>query len=104
MKYLRSIQDKNGVFYQVFHFFEAGRGVLYEIRTNGNVRVGSAQYSPGNTSLDGCGIITKWQRRGIASALYDLIQEEQNIELRPSNHCTTMGKAFWKARLEEACE
>jgi hypothetical protein len=99
MKFLKPIEDSEGVFYSVYHSNADGRDI-YEVRTSANVRVGGAYYTAGNSCLDGCGILTKWQRRGIASCLYGIIEEHQNIELSPSAALTAMGKAFWEQRLK----
>lgn len=39
-----------------------------------------------------------WRRRGIATALYDLIERVHNITLRPSHILLPDGEAFWCAR------
>lgn len=39
-----------------------------------------------------------YRRRGIASALYDLIEQTRGIELRPSHLLLADGELFWLAR------
>ena len=46
-----------------------------------------------NVFVDG-----EFRRRGIASALYDLIEHLHGIELRPSHLLLTDGELFWLAR------
>lgn len=41
-----------------------------------------------------------FQRKGLASFLYDYIENDNKIKLKPSNYLLDDGKAFWKARLK----
>jgi hypothetical protein len=43
----------------------------------------------------------KYKRRGLATYIYDYIEKEQNIKLRPSPVLFDEGKLFWKARLKK---
>jgi hypothetical protein len=38
------------------------------------------------------------RRRGIASALYDAIEEDQRLKLVPNHRRLSDGKAFWRSR------
>lgn len=40
----------------------------------------------------------KYKRKGLANLIYDYIEEDQKIKLKPSSTLLSDGKAFWKAR------
>lgn len=41
-----------------------------------------------------------YQRKGLATYLYDYIEQDNNVKLKPSNYLLDDGKAFWKNRLK----
>jgi hypothetical protein len=43
---------------------------------------------------------SKYQRKGLATFLYDYIEKDNNVMLKPSNYLLDDGKAFWKNRLK----
>lgn len=62
-------------------------------------RVGYAKLSGDGRSIMDVVIAPAWQRQGIASALYDFIERDRKITLRPSPLSqSAAGKAFWAAR------
>lgn len=74
----------------------------------GTEKVGYAKLSGDGRSVMDVVIVPAWQRRGIASALYDVIEQDRGIPLRPSPMSQSpAGKAFWRTRstrLREAFE
>jgi hypothetical protein len=40
----------------------------------------------------------EFQRKGVGTFLYNYIEKDRKIKLRPSNNVSSDGKAFWKAR------
>ena len=46
-------------------------------------------------------IIKSYQRKGLASLLYDYIEKDLKIKLKISNSPSKDAKAFWKARLKK---
>ena len=64
-----------------------------------NQKVGYAKLSGDGKSVMDVVIAQEFQRQGIASALYDFIERDQHITLRPSPMWQSpQGKAFWAAR------
>lgn len=62
-------------------------------------RVGYAKLSRDGRSVMDVVIAPAWQRQGLASALYDYIEQDRQITLRPSPLSqSAAGKAFWSAR------
>lgn len=62
-------------------------------------KVGYAKLSGDGKSVMDVNIAPIFQRQGIASALYDFIERDQRITLRPSPMWqSAAGKAFWAAR------
>ena len=62
-------------------------------------RVGYAKLSSDGQSIMDVVISPAWQRKGIATALYDFIERDLQLKLRPSTmYQTPDGKAFWAAR------
>jgi hypothetical protein len=62
-------------------------------------KVGYAKLSGDGKSVMDVVIAQEFQRQGIASALYDFIERDQHITLRPSPMWQSpQGKAFWAAR------
>jgi len=96
MKFIATIRDTNGTYYSVFHTCCEGRH-LYHCRTNSNLCVSRISYQEGDFSVSSW-VAVKHRRRGIATAMYDLIEEDRNIELLPSRHLTTEGNYFWVNR------
>lgn len=65
----------------------------------GAEKVGYAKLSGDGRSVMDVTITPRWQRQGIAAALYDFIEQHRKMTLRPSPMSQTpAGKAFWAAR------
>jgi ribosomal protein S18 acetylase RimI-like enzyme len=48
----------------------------------------------------GVRVLPDWQRRGIATQLYNYAEKLLGVKLKPSSSQTDDGKAFWQARLQ----
>ena len=78
-----------------------GSGISFRIVRNGRV-IGSAVLFMDDASsgyVDEIWIEQSWRRLGIATAVYDHI-ENNGISLRPSEHMTGEGLMFWENRLK----
>lgn len=65
----------------------------------GTEKVGYAKLSGDGRSVMDVVIAPAWQRQGIASALYDVIEQDRGLTLRPSPMSQSdAGKAFWRKR------
>lgn len=71
----------------------------YKIWLN-NELIGDAQYILGKDYISLVYIIPKYQRKGLATFLYDYIEQDQGIILR-SDASTRSAKAFWANRLKQ---
>lgn len=96
MKFYTELCDKVGIYYSVYHTVCDGRH-LYHVRTSSNTCVARVSYQEGDKSVSSW-VAEKKRRRHIASALYDIIEEHQNIELQPSKRLTPDGIEFWSKR------
>lgn len=67
----------------------------------GNKRVGIAYFLPDQKFVEDINIIPSFRRKGVASLLYDYIEEDQKIKLKPSNCLLDDGEEFWKNRLKK---
>lgn len=68
----------------------------------GTEKIGYAKLSSDGRSVMDVYITPLWQRQGIASALYDFIERDRAITLRPSPMSQSVaGKAFWTSRLAQ---
>lgn len=81
--------------------------IIYRLYNKYNRFIGSArvyfneiddQKNIGNAHVQ---IIKSYQRKGLATLLYDFIEKDLKIKLRVSNSPSKDAKAFWKARLKQ---
>jgi len=75
------------------------RGWIVEAFADGNV-IGSSKirkdgFSGFGSSLE---VVPEWQRRGVATAMYDAVEEQLGFQLRPRFVHSEEGSAFWKNR------
>jgi len=80
--------------------------ILYVLYNKYNRYLGSAHVyfneiddiqNVGNAHIQ---IIEAYQRKGLATLLYDFIEKDLKIKLRPSSSPSKNAKAFWKSRLK----
>lgn len=91
------ITDKTGSFYTVRRKAFDG-GAIYYVH-DGAERVARARLLAGKGCISELGVHRDYQRRGIASALYVLIESELGHPLRPFRIRSKAGRAFWTARV-----
>lgn len=92
-----TITDKHGTSYDVVSRF-IHLEVEYRVYHNG--RCIALAELPHQNARYCSNVFTDrlWRRRGIASALYDLIERVHGITLRPSHILLSDGELFWLAR------
>lgn len=73
--------------------------ILYRILDRNRKVLGQARYDPKRKVVDDIAIY-EMKRQGLATYLYDYIESDQKIILRPSETLLDDGEAFWKARLK----
>jgi hypothetical protein len=70
--------------------------ILYRIIGDNRI-LGQARYDPKQKVVDDI-TVYECKRQGLATYLYDYIEADQKIILKPSEELLDGGKAFWKAR------
>lgn len=63
--------------------------------------IGSAWYKKKTNSIDSIEIDEDFRRKGLATFLYNYIENDLNIKLQPDKVQTQDGKVFWKSRLKK---
>jgi predicted nucleotidyltransferase len=82
-----------------------GRNIMYEaliyddIDTDDLIHVGYAEFNPDKIWIDNVEVDKPFKRKGVATFLYNYIEKDQNVKLKPSDSLFPEGKAFWKNRL-----
>lgn len=72
---------------------------IKSVRNIGQDRtIGQARYDPKLKVIDDISIDEKYRRQGLATYLYDYIEQDQKVKLKPSDYLLEPGKEFWKAR------
>lgn len=74
-----------------------GFGVIYEVFLNKKL-IGHAEIDKGDKNITVVDINNNFQRKGVATYLYDYIEKDLGRKLKPSNTLLPDGEAFWKAR------
>ena len=69
----------------------------YQILLNGKI-IGKAQIKKNNNYISWIEIYKNFQRKGLSTYLYDYIEKDLEIKLRPSINQLDEGKEFWKSR------
>lgn len=75
--------------------------IVYRVYYNNNV-IAHLVLDRNKNHITTVTINDKFKRKGLASFLYDYIENTQNIKLKPSSILLPDGKAFWKNRLKNA--
>lgn len=84
-----------------------GNNIMYEaliyddIDTDELIHVGYAEFNPDKIWIDNVEIDKLFKRKGVATYLYDYIEKDQNVKLKPSNSLFPAGKKFWINRLKQ---
>ena len=98
---MRTIVDKSGTEYAVDAKLDAGT-ILYTVHAD-DVTVARAVLHPMRGAVTEILVYRETdRRRGIASALYDLIEQDLRRPLRPSRIRSKAGRAFWASRCPPA--
>lgn len=75
---------------------------IFELNiTNFSKLIGLAIYDKEENHINNVYIHSNFRRKGLATYLYDYIEQDQNIKLKPNNKQLTAGKAFWANRLNK---
>lgn len=61
--------------------------------------IGIVGYLPQDKVVIGIVIDDPYRRKGLATYVYDYIEKDQNVKIKPSQTLSYDGKAFWKNRL-----
>ena len=69
----------------------------YQILLNGKI-IGKAQIKKNKNYISWIEIYKNFQRKGLSTYLYDYIEKDLEIKLRPSINQLDEGKEFWKSR------
>lgn len=91
-----TIADRRGRTYEVTidHYVER----QYFVRLDGGPIVATAMLSPCLAHVADVRVDHEYRRRGIATALYDFIEQTRGIRLRPDTLQTSDGEALWAYR------
>lgn len=63
-------------------------------------RIGYAEIVKGQNTVDDISIKKPYQRKGLSTFLYNYIEKDLNIKLKPSEYLDPDGKKFWENRLK----
>ncbi len=63
-----------------------------------NKLIAKAIYDDSTKQVELVRTLTEFQRKGVATLLYDYIEKDQKLKLKPSGYLLPDGKAFWKSR------
>lgn len=105
------ITDKHGTSYLVTHSVRGNEngeikhqfkihepGTEIKEAWNGQNTIGHADVSFGKNRIMSVGVENDYQRKGLASALYDHIENKIGTTLRPNEAQTEDGQALWASR------
>lgn len=103
LKIKKIIPDKlTKIDYPEFNDFYVDKGdIAYLVEDLNHNNLGFAIYQMPNKSIRGVSILENYQRQGIASFLYDYIEKDLHIRLRPSSILLSDGEAFWENRMKK---
>lgn len=71
----------------------------YNVYLNGK-RIGYAEIVKGQNTVDNIEVFKPYQRKGLTTFLYDHIENDLKIKLKPSEYLDPDGKKFWENRLK----
>jgi hypothetical protein len=71
----------------------------YNVYLNGK-RIGYAEIVKGQNIVDDINVLKPYQRKGLSTYLYDYIEYDLKIKLKPSVYLDPDGKKFWESRLK----
>jgi GNAT superfamily N-acetyltransferase len=96
---MHTIFDTAGTQYAVARKRLDDRSVVYTVHAGEELELVARAVLDGTRgSVSDVLVWPAWRRRGIATALYRLIEWERGEVLRPSRIRSRLGKAFWTSR------
>lgn len=90
VKIKKQICPDGKILYTIHYYDEEGWGCI-----------GVALYDPKLQSIENVDIDKYFRSKGLGTYLYDYIEADQNIKLKPYHFQSPQGKAFWKNRLRK---
>jgi len=66
-----------------------------------NENIGIFKYSKTSKSVEFAWVSSDFQRKGLGTFVYNYIEKDLKIKLKPSKSVSPKGKAFWKNRLKQ---
>lgn len=88
--------------YEIFRFGDSGDRLEYRVRDRGSKEwLATAFAEPDEEYVRSVRVIDSHRRRGIATLLYDTIESDQDITLRPDPRPGSLNpemRAFWRKR------
>jgi GNAT superfamily N-acetyltransferase len=96
---MHTIFDTHGTVYAVAHRRLDDQAVVYTVHAGDHLELmARAVFDVARSSVSEIVVWPGWHRRGLAAALYRLIEWEQGQALRPSQARSVKGRAFWASR------
>jgi GNAT superfamily N-acetyltransferase len=96
---MHAIFDNHGTAYAVAHRRLDEQAVVYTVHAGDHLElVARAVFDVAGSSVSEMLVWPGWHRRGVAAALYRLIEWEHGQALRPSRARRFVGQAFWASR------
>jgi GNAT superfamily N-acetyltransferase len=93
---MHTIFDKDGTAYAVAHRWLDEEAVVYTVHAGDHLElVARAVLDMARGRVSEVLVWPGWRRRGVAAALYQLIECEHGKALRPSPICSVAGRPFW---------
>lgn len=83
------------------HYNDDGsKSFWYEIYSDQKL-IGAATITKNKNYIDSISINPYFRRKGLATHIYNYIENDQNIKLKPSYLLLSDGEKFWKNRLKK---
>lgn len=75
--------------------------IVYKIKHGGKF-IAEVHVNLKHNFIDDIFMDPVYQRQGLGTFIYDYIEKDQNIKLKPSEYLSSKGEAFWKTRLRKS--
>ena len=103
---IKSVKRKNPTDHEILKKIKIqkipdGHHIRYKLFHN-NDHIGDVWYDFHRGFVTSVEIDWELQRKGIITHVYNYIEKDQKIKLKPSTELTDAGKAFWKNRLKKS--
>lgn len=80
-----------------------GISIVYKAFLNNHI-IATAEYVPNDNSVSSLWVNTPYRRKGLASFMYNTIENDQKVSLQPSQDLLPDGRRFWENRLRNKSE